>query len=66
MGVDFGFYALAALVIGILCYVLNYRKLQLDIPAPLVLPIIGHAHLMIGLNNEGDFVKFGPLKFLSD
>lgn len=26
---------------------------MLDIPAPKALPIIGHAHLMIGLNNEG-------------
>jgi hypothetical protein len=31
----------------------NYRKIMLNIPAPYALPIIGHAHLMIGLNNEG-------------
>ena len=53
MGVVFVFLAFVGLFTGILCYIKNYRKMQLNIPAPYVLPIIGHAHLMIGLNNEG-------------
>lgn len=54
MGVVLVFLAFVALFAGILCYMKNYRKIQLDIPAPFALPIIGHAHLIIGLDNEGD------------
>lgn len=54
MGVVLVFLAFVALFTGILCYMKNYRKIQLNIPAPFALPIIGHAHLIIGLDNEGD------------
>jgi drug/metabolite transporter (DMT)-like permease len=53
MGVVFVFLVFVAIFAGILCYYKNLKKIQLDIPAPFALPIIGHAHLMIGLNNEG-------------
>lgn len=53
MGVVFVFLAFVAIFAGIFCFVKNFRKIQLDIPAPQALPIIGHAHLIIGLNNEG-------------
>lgn len=53
MGVVLIFLAFVTIFAGILCYLKNYRKIQLDIPAPNALPIIGHAHLIIGLNNEG-------------
>lgn len=53
MGVVFVFLGLVIFLTGIFCYCKNYRKIQLDIPAPNALPIIGHAHLIIGLNNEG-------------
>jgi hypothetical protein len=53
MGVLFVFLAFVTFFAGILCYCQNLRKMKLNIPAPFVLPIIGHAHLIIGLNNEG-------------
>lgn len=53
MGVVFIFLAFVAIFAAILCFIKNYKKIQLDIPAPNALPIIGHAHLIIGLNNEG-------------
>jgi hypothetical protein len=53
MGVVFVFLAFVAIFSAILCYAKNYRKIQLNIPAPQALPIIGHAHLIVGLNNEG-------------
>lgn len=49
-------FAFVTLFTGILCFMKNYRKIKLDIPAPEALPIIGHAHLIIGLNNEGVLV----------
>lgn len=53
MGVVFVFLVFLAIFTGIMCFLKNYRKIMLDIPAPKALPLIGHAHLMIGLNNEG-------------
>ena len=53
MGVVFVFLFFVAIFAGIICFMKNYRKIQLDIPAPHALPIIGHAHLIVGLNNEG-------------
>ena len=53
MGVVFVFLVFLAIFTAILCFMKNYRKIMLDIPAPKALPLIGHAHLMIGLNNEG-------------
>ncbi|KAG5671001.1 hypothetical protein PVAND_001226 [Polypedilum vanderplanki] len=47
-----------------MCLMQNYRKIMLDIPAPRVLPIIGHAHLMIGLNNEEQLKLITELCFL--
>ena len=54
MGVVFVFLVFLAIFTGIMCFMKNYRKIMLDIPAPDALPIIGHAHLMVGLNNEGN------------
>jgi hypothetical protein len=54
MGVVFVFLGFVAVFSAILAYYQNLRKMKLDIPAPFVLPIIGHAHLIIGLNNEGE------------
>lgn len=42
-----------ALFGAIMCYIKNLPKMRLKIPSPAVLPIIGHAHMMIGLDNEG-------------
>lgn len=53
MGVVFVFLVFLTIFTAIMCLQKNYRKIMLDIPAPQALPIIGHAHLMIGLNNEG-------------
>lgn len=55
MGVVFVFLAFVAIFAGIMCLMKNIKKIQLDIPAPNALPIIGHAHLIIGLNNEGAY-----------
>ena len=54
MGVVFVFLVFLAIFTGLMCLARNYRKIMLNIPAPEALPIIGHAHLMIGLNNEGN------------
>ncbi|CRL05090.1 CLUMA_CG018234, isoform A [Clunio marinus] len=64
MGVAFVFLAFVAIFAGIMCFMKNYRKIQLDIPAPNALPIIGHAHLMIGLNNEEQLKLITELCFL--
>lgn len=55
MGVVFVFLAFLAAFMGLMWLAKNYRKIQLDIPAPQALPIIGHAHLIVGLNNEGAY-----------
>lgn len=57
MGVVFVLFVFVTLFTGILCFMKNYKKIKLDIPAPQVLPIIGHAHLMLGLDNEGSHLK---------
>ncbi|CAO1377376.1 unnamed protein product [Diamesa serratosioi] len=44
--------AFGILFFCLLCYFKNYKKIHLNIPSPNSLPIIGHAHRMIGLNNE--------------
>ncbi|CAO1398987.1 unnamed protein product [Diamesa tonsa] len=44
--------AFGFLFICLLGYLKNYKKIHLKIPSPNSLPIIGHAHRMIGLNNE--------------
>lgn len=53
MGVMFVFFVFVTIFAAVLCFYQNLRKMRLDIPAPFVLPIIGHAHLIVGLNNEG-------------
>ena len=50
--------AFGILFFCLLCYFKNYKKIHLNIPSPNSLPIIGHAHRMIGLNNEGKYDKF--------
>lgn len=66
MGAVFVFLVFIAIFAGIMCFAKNYRKIKLDIPAPLALPIIGHVHLMIGLNNEGNFVTMKNISILKD
>lgn len=56
--VVFIFLAFVTVFAAILCFFQNLRKMKLDIPAPMVIPIIGHAHLIIGLNNEGALETF--------
>jgi uncharacterized membrane protein YidH (DUF202 family) len=62
MGVVFVFLGFVAIFSAILLYCQNIRKMNLKIPAPFVLPIIGHAHLIVGLSIEGedqfDFVNY--------
>jgi hypothetical protein len=53
MGVLLVLLGFVAFFTAIMCFIKNIPKMKLDIPAPLVLPIIGHAHMIIGLNNEG-------------
>lgn len=54
MGVLIVLLSFVALFAAIMCYIKNIPKMRLNIPSPMVLPIIGHAHMMIGLNNEGE------------
>lgn len=67
MGVVFVFLGFVALFTAILLYIQNIRKMKLDIPAPFVLPIIGHAHLIIGLSLEGEdrFDFFGIISLFA-
>jgi hypothetical protein len=60
MGVVFVLFAFVTVFGAVFCYLQNLRKMKLNIPAPFVLPIIGHAHLIIGLNTEGA-LKINPL-----
>lgn len=64
MGVVFVFLAFLAIFTAIMCFARNYRKIMLNIPAPEALPIIGHAHLMIGLNNEEQLKLITELCYL--
>lgn len=54
MGVVFVLLGFVTLFACIFAFFQNLRKMRLEIPAPFVLPIIGHAHLIVGLNNEGE------------
>ncbi len=53
MGVVMIFLVFLLIFLSLMCLVQNYRKIMLKIPSPQVIPIIGHAHLMIGLNTQG-------------
>lgn len=66
MGVALIFLGFVMFFTGILCFMKNYKKIQLDIPAPNALPIIGHAHLIVGLNNEGaKSLSIDPIRSVS-